>query len=117
MRLLRGNHVAWFGASVLACILSACAVDPSTMTPPRAVEALPGAQAQVYRLAGSSTPEVATTTASVCSTEAGYCPVPAGTLADLRCTCEAPDGSYIYAGRTGEIPPIPAWADPSKKRP
>jgi len=34
----------------------------------------------------------------------------------LRCTCEAADGSYAYAGRTGEIPPMPAWADPAKQR-
>ena len=117
MSILRGKHIAWSDISALICILSACAVDPSKLPPPRAVEALPGAQAQVFRLAGSSTLEAATTTASVCSTEAGYCPVPAGTLAGLRCTCEAPDGSYTYAGRTGEIPPMPTWADPSKKRP
>lgn len=116
MSIFWGKHFAWIGAGALVCILSGCAVDPSTLPPPLSIDALPGARAQVFQLAGSSTSDAATTTASVCSTEAGYCPVPAGTPAGLRCTCDASDGSYTYAGRTGEIPPMPAWADPSKKR-
>lgn len=117
MSLLRGKRITWPGIGALVCILSACAVDPYTLPPPRAVEALSGAQSQVFRLAGNNAPEAAMPAASVCSTEAGHCPVPAGTPAGLRCLCEAPDGSYTYAGRTGDIPPMPAWADPAKKRP
>ena len=101
-------------ASVLIAALGACATDRSSMPPPLAVGALPGARTQVFRLAGA--PETDAAQASVCSTTAGYCPVPADTSAGLRCTCEAPDGSYVYAGRTGEIPSMPKWADPAKKR-
>lgn len=102
-------------ASVLMVALGACATDRSTLPPPLAVGVLPGARAQVFRLAGA--PEADAVQASVCSTSAGYCPVPADTSAGLRCTCEGPDGSYVYAGRTGEIPPMPKWADPAKNRP
>ena len=116
MTTLRGKYVAWAGASFLVCMLSACAAAPYTPPPPLAAESLAGALAQVFQLAGSSNSGAPTTTASVCSTEAGYCPVPAGTLAGLRCTCDAPDASYTYAGRTGDIPPMPTWADPSKAR-
>lgn len=108
-------HCAAILASVLLAALGGCATDRSTLPPPLAVGALAGARAQVFRLAGA--PEAAAAPASVCSTSAGYCPVPTDTPAGLRCTCEAPDGSYVYAGRTGEIPPMPTWADPGKKRP
>lgn len=108
--LLRSGLLA--GAVVVA--LSACAIDPSTLPPPPEVDALVGARAQVFKLAGAV--ETTSPAASVCATSAGHCPVPADTPSGLRCICEAPDGSYVYAGRTGEIPPMPAWADPSKKR-
>ena len=115
----RYNHARFLGAVILTCVvvaaLNACAISRSALPPPLSVDALPGARAQVFRLAGA--PETAPVPASVCTTSAGYCPVPAGTPAGLRCTCEAPDGSYTYAGRTGGIPAMPEWADPSLKRP
>lgn len=111
------RRIAWpdyrFVAGILAIFASACASDRSFIPPPLAVAALPGARAQVFMLAQGA--DANASAASVCSTEAGYCPVPAGTPAGLRCTCEAADGSYVYAGRTGEKPAMPAWADPAMK--
>lgn len=100
----------------LCCaLLGACAgggADPYKLPPPPANDALPGAQATVFRTAAAASDAQA----SVCATTAGYCTVPAGTPAGLRCTCEAKDGSYLYAGRTGDVPPMPTWADPAKKK-
>lgn len=106
------RRLVWLG---LVLTLVACAgQNPSTLPPPASTASLPGARANVFRLATAA--EAASGPASVCATSAGHCPVPADTPAGLRCTCEAADGSYAYAGRTGEIPPMPAWADPAKQR-
>lgn len=94
--------------------LAACAGsgDPYKLPPPPANDALVGAKATVFRTAAAASQAMA----SVCATTAGYCAVPAGTPAGLRCTCEAANGSYLYAGQTGDVPPMPEWADPAKKK-
>lgn len=114
----KSRLACWALGLIAAGALSACAGrgDPYKLPPPASVGALVGAKVQVFRLAGAAS-EAAASTASVCSTNGGYCSVPADTPAGLRCTCEAGDGSYLYAGRTGDIPPMPEWADPNKKRP
>ena len=103
-------------AVVLCCaLLGACAGgggDRYKLPPPPANDTLAGAQATVFRTAAAASGAQA----SVCATTGGYCTVPAGTPAGLRCTCEAKDGSYLYAGQTGDVPPMPEWADPAKKR-
>jgi hypothetical protein len=94
-------------------LLSGCASDDRyKLPPPPATTALPDAKATVFKLAAAASDAQA----SVCTTTAGHCPVPAGTPAGLRCTCEAKDGTYVYAGQTGEVPPMPGWADPGKQR-
>lgn len=104
----------WMTAMLCSALLGACAGsgDPYKLPPPAANDALPAAQATVFRTAATASDAMA----SVCTTTAGYCPVPAGTPAGLRCTCEAKDGSFLYAGQTGDVPAMPAWADPAKKR-
>lgn len=105
----------WAALPLCSALLGACASgssDPYKLPPPPANDALQGAQATVFRTAAAASDA----TASVCTTTGGYCAVPAGTPAGLRCTCEAKDGSYLYAGQTGEVPPMPEWADPAKKR-
>lgn len=96
-----------------SALLSACASDDRyKLPPPPANAVLQDARATVFKLAAAASDAQA----SVCTTTAGYCSVPVGTPAGLRCTCEAKDGSYVYAGQTGAVPPLPAWADPTKQR-
>jgi hypothetical protein len=102
-------------AASLATALAGCKTEPTRPPPPLESLPLPAARASVFRLAGDE--HVGTVPASVCGTTAGYCPVPAGTPAGLRCVCELADGSAVYAGRTGEPRPVPAWADPHARRP
>jgi hypothetical protein len=105
----------WVATLCCLTFLGACAgggADAYKLPPPAANSALPGAQATVFRTAASASDAMA----SVCTTTGGYCALPTGTPAGLRCTCEAKDGTYLYAGQTGEVPAMPEWADPAKKK-
>jgi hypothetical protein len=95
-------------AAGLLLTLAACGsfdMAHQAQPPSHVATPLAGARAEVYRLADD--PESGSGAAPVCATNEGYCTVPAGTAPGLHCVCEAQDGSWRYAGRTGAIPAAP----------
>lgn len=114
---MRNSPRAWRWCMLvsLAVLATGCATprDRYKLPPPRNTQPLPTAHGSVYP--GDTTTPPANPT-SRCITSAGHCPLPAPAGTGLPCTCESTNPEFSYGGKTGPIPPMPAWADPNLKQ-
>jgi hypothetical protein len=99
--------IAASGPRLLLClVLAGCALEmPHEAQPPRHDgNALRDAKAQVFLLADDPPEASRGAGVAACLTPEGWCALAQPSTADLRCLCEAADGSWRYAGRTGAAP-------------
>ena len=104
------KHLRWMAAIPIFLLLGCAGADRYKLPPPRNTQLLATAQGVVYAEPAASAP---VTPSRYCVTSGGSCALPAPVETGLSCTCESASPKYSYGGRTGAMPPMPEWADPS----